>query len=202
MADQKTYNAPGLDVNQLAQSMAEYFASQDFETQVLPGPSGTAAVQIRKADTLRRFMGATSALMVTLTPANDLLTVQTAATKWADKAITAVAGVLVFWPLLIPAAYGAFEQTKLPDKVFAYVQQYLGGTPPAPTPGVRPVVMGASPAAPAAAQVPCPNCKKPIKAGAKFCEHCGASLELKCGKCGANLNPGAKFCESCGASVK
>ena len=188
-------------MNQLAQSMAEYFASQDYETQVLPGQSGAAAVQIRKADTLRRFMGATSALMVTLTPANDLLTVQTAATKWADKALGAAAGVLVFWPLLIPAAYGAFEQTKLPDKILSYIQQYLGGAAPAPTPGVRPVVSGAAPAVPAAAQVACPSCKKPVKAGAKFCEHCGATLEKKC-KCGAMLNPGAKFCENCGEPVK
>lgn len=203
MADQKTYNAPGLDINQLAQSMAEYFSSQDFETQILPGAGGSVAVQVRKADTLRRFMGATSALMVTLTPANDMLTVQTAATKWADKAIGAAAGVLLFWPLLIPAAYGAWEQTQMPQKVFSYVQQYLGGAAPAPAPGVRPVAApGAPPAAPASATVPCPNCKKPVKAGAKFCEHCGASLELKCSKCGAALNPGAKFCESCGAPVQ
>jgi hypothetical protein len=199
MADQKTYNAPGLDVNQLAQSMAEYFASQEFEAQVLPGPSGAVAVQIRKADTLRRVMGATSALMVTLTPVNDMLTVQTAATKWGDKAIGAVAGVLLFWPALIPAAYGAFEQTQLPQKIWGYIEQYLGGAAPAAAPVARPAA--SSKPAGSAGTVPCPSCKKPVKAGAKFCEHCGSSLVLTC-KCGATLNPGAKFCENCGAQVK
>lgn len=200
MADQKTYNAPGLDVSQLAQSMADYFAGQGFEAQVLPGAGGAVAVQIRKADTVRVVMGATSALMVTLTAANDMLTVQTAATKWGDKAIGAVAGVLLFWPALIPAAYGAFEQTKLPQKVFGYVEQYLGGAAPAAAPVARPAA--SSKPAGSAGTVPCPSCRKPVKAGAKFCEHCGASLDFKCGKCGASLNPGAKFCENCGAQVK
>jgi len=203
MADQKTYNAPGLDVNQLAGSMAEYFASQNYQTQVLPGAGGAVAVQIRKADTVRVVVGATSALMVTLTAANDQLTVQTAATKWGDKAIGAAAGILLFWPALIPAAYGAFEQTKLPQKVFGYVEQYVGGAAPPPLSEGKPAaVSGSAPAASTSSTVPCPSCKKPVKAGARFCEHCGASLELKCSKCGGSLNPGAKFCESCGTPVK
>ena len=51
--------------------------------------------------------------------------------------------------------------------------------------------------------VPCPSCGKPNQAGMKFCNECGAKMEIAkvpCVKCGAELREGAKFCSDCGAS--
>src|SRR5262247_216385 len=45
----------------------------------------------------------------------------------------------------------------------------------------------------------CPRCQAENRAGAKFCEDCGASLATPCHACGAELTPGKKFCGSCGA---
>src|SRR5215470_8672718 len=45
----------------------------------------------------------------------------------------------------------------------------------------------------------CPKCQAEFRAGAKFCEDCGASLATPCRACGAELTPGKKFCGSCGA---
>src|SRR5215470_11759093 len=45
----------------------------------------------------------------------------------------------------------------------------------------------------------CPQCQAENRAGAKFCEDCGASLATPCRACGAELTPGKKFCGSCGA---
>src|SRR5499427_2019947 len=45
----------------------------------------------------------------------------------------------------------------------------------------------------------CPKCQAENRAGAKFCEDCGASLAAPCRACGAELTPGKKFCGSCGA---
>src|SRR5262244_3474905 len=45
----------------------------------------------------------------------------------------------------------------------------------------------------------CPRCQAENRAGAKFCEDCGASLAIPCRACGAELTPGKKFCGSCGA---
>lgn len=51
----------------------------------------------------------------------------------------------------------------------------------------------------------CPNCKKENKVAAKFCKHCGASMQisdvLKCPNCGSELKIGKKFCPMCGAKV-
>ena len=47
----------------------------------------------------------------------------------------------------------------------------------------------------------CPRCEAENDAGARFCEDCGARLELACPSCGTPVTPGKKFCRSCGAAL-
>ncbi len=54
--------------------------------------------------------------------------------------------------------------------------------------------------------VSCARCGGEIRADAKFCGHCGASLEEKrtephCPSCGEAVSPTAKFCGVCGARI-
>src|SRR2546422_2857875 len=56
-----------------------------------------------------------------------------------------------------------------------------------------------------AATIKCPKCGAPTTASAKFCNECGAKIEVSaagapCVKCGATLQAGAKFCGECGSS--
>ena len=52
------------------------------------------------------------------------------------------------------------------------------------------------------ATITCPKCGQPAPAAAKFCPHCGESLEgAKCASCGAAIPAGAKFCPECGKPV-
>jgi hypothetical protein len=44
----------------------------------------------------------------------------------------------------------------------------------------------------------CPKCQFENREGIKFCEECGAKIELKCPKCGAEIPLGRKFCGECG----
>ena len=58
---------------------------------------------------------------------------------------------------------------------------------------------------PAAATVKCPKCGAANSSASKFCNDCGAKIEVAaqtvpCVKCGAQLQAGAKFCNECGAS--
>ena len=49
----------------------------------------------------------------------------------------------------------------------------------------------------------CPNCKDDCPDGARFCPHCGRSLEPStCRKCGGEVGPGFKYCPECGSQVK
>ncbi len=44
----------------------------------------------------------------------------------------------------------------------------------------------------------CPECQFDNREGIKFCEECGAKIELKCPKCAAEIPLGRKFCGECG----
>ena len=44
----------------------------------------------------------------------------------------------------------------------------------------------------------CPKCQFENREGVKFCEQCGAKMELACPNCGANIPLGKKFCGECG----
>jgi len=48
----------------------------------------------------------------------------------------------------------------------------------------------------------CPDCGKPAGSG-KFCNNCGASMDLKeCAKCGAKNAQAVKFCNNCGENLE
>ncbi len=47
----------------------------------------------------------------------------------------------------------------------------------------------------------CHACAAEIRAGAKFCEHCGARLDAGCPSCGARVSASARFCSECGTAL-
>ena len=49
--------------------------------------------------------------------------------------------------------------------------------------------------------VKCQKCSHENRTGAKFCEECGAAMELLCPNCGQVLKPTAKFCDDCGSKI-
>ena len=217
MAEEKIYHAPELDLGHLAQTLSRWFQQQGFETQTLDAPGGGLVVQARKAQTWRSIVGMSAALNVALTQQDERLIVQMGAAQWTDKAVLGAVGALVFWPVLIPAAFGAWKQKQLPQQTFEFIDQYLalgGDVPEATLARIMGHVEAASLRdqaatlrAEATALAPneailCPSCGQPVREGAKFCDNCGASLQLTCPQCGEALRPGAKFCDSCGARLE
>ena len=47
----------------------------------------------------------------------------------------------------------------------------------------------------------CPHCQFENREGVKFCEQCGAKVELTCPACGSSVPPDRKFCGACGQSL-
>ena len=48
----------------------------------------------------------------------------------------------------------------------------------------------------------CPKCEFENREGVKFCEECGAKLELICPGCGSKIPLDRKFCGECGHDLK
>jgi len=52
--------------------------------------------------------------------------------------------------------------------------------------------------------ITCPKCQASNPAGTKFCSNCGNPLQAttKCPKCGTDVQAGSKFCPNCGAKTE
>ncbi|GEM_PF-3641369 len=48
----------------------------------------------------------------------------------------------------------------------------------------------------------CPNCRKIIPNGSKFCPECGFNITKNCPKCEASIPEKANYCPQCGSPVK
>jgi hypothetical protein len=200
MASQQSYEAPGLDVAAMGEALGQWFQQQEYETQVLPGPGDGVTVQARKHKSI--LLRSMVALTITITSQEDKVLVQAGQAKWALQAVEGVAALIIFWPLLALPAYAAIKQKQLIDESMQFIDRYVaaaGGKqisiapmPPAPMPTARPASQP---------EARCPSCSQPVRLGAKFCDHCGATLSALCENCGAALRPGARFCDSCGAAA-
>lgn len=47
----------------------------------------------------------------------------------------------------------------------------------------------------------CSKCNTENRAGATFCDACGAAIDYTCKECGAGVKPRSKFCDRCGAQL-
>ena len=205
MSEQRMFHAPNLNMGQLVQALAEWYRAQKFDVQVLDLPQGGVVIQARQEEAWRSLMGISSALNVVLRRQGEHLVVEVGAGKWVDKAIAAGAGLFVLWPLLFTAAYGAWRQSKLPQRTFEFIQQYIatGAALPADTAAwlagryqeaQRYAGEAAPSPPPAVSPTPVPT---PVSAGGSPAPR----AYRFCPSCGAELPSGARFCPSCGAKL-
>src|SRR5919202_4849003 len=184
--------APGLDVESLARALTAWLQVQKLEVQRVPGH--TVVLQCRERQPWRKFVGMATALQVELGFSDPGLAVQIGAGEWRDKAIVGgvVGGVAVaahvlwplalaahvLWPLAVPAAFGYYQQRRLPDRVMAFIEELVGVQciidPPGPL-----VELGGGRGDPIGPPktVLCPQCAKSNPFDAIFCANCRASLQ-------------------------
>jgi len=129
------------------------------------GSGDDIAVQIRKEGTGRAIVGMQQAITVRMQKENNATRVQVGQAKWADKAAVGIIGAIAFWPLMIPAGFGALKQYELPGRVVSVVNTYA-----ATKGGSRPQEISTS-------MVACPNCGVMDDSEAQYCSACGASLK-------------------------
>jgi class 3 adenylate cyclase len=49
--------------------------------------------------------------------------------------------------------------------------------------------------------VNCPACNQGLRPGARFCDGCGATLDVRCPACGKSQRSQARFCDACGTPL-
>lgn len=122
----RTYHAPGLTDEELAEKVRLWFVSHQYETQLLRLPNGSIVVQGYRDDIWRVAVGLAAALTIQIKPLPDQsLEVTIGAGAWADKLFVAGIGLLLFLPLVLPAAWGTWEQYQLDKEVWQLIESAL-----------------------------------------------------------------------------
>lgn len=215
MPEQRLFHVPNLNVGQLSQSLSDWYRSQRFEVQMLEAPGGGIVIQARQEEAWRSVLGMSATLNILLRHQQDgNLVVEIGQGKWVDKAAAAGVGMFILWPMLLTAGYGAWQQSKLPQRTFEFIQNFIatGGsvsvdmamTQAAQLDHARRVV-GMAPMEPAPGMAPT---VPPVQAPPVFQETQtapvaeGAAVPPRfCSGCGTKLAEGVRFCSNCGAKV-
>jgi len=145
----RRFHAPGLRTSELLRDLENWLAGEGFNTQNLATEDGAALLQIRKQGGWRQWVGMDTALNIVVDLRGDDLSVEIGAGKWADKAAAGVVSLFVLWPLAVTAAIGAWNQMKMPERIYSRVNELVSwrqSRQPAPEPLPAPAV-GAAPTA-------------------------------------------------------
>lgn len=149
----------------------------------------------QEADGWKKLSGMEQAISVQIFQAGEVINVTAGFGKWSDKIGAGAVGGLLFAPLAVTAAVGAFLQKKLPQEIFDIIEKFIlsgGQSAQVGVTGGKRIAEN---------QVACKSCQALNPKGTKFCTNCGAKLTTQCPSCGAELQENAKFCPECGSSV-
>ena len=149
----------------------------------------------QESDGWKKLSGMDQAISVQIFQSGDVINVTAGFGKWSDKVGAGVVGSLLFAPLAVTAAIGAFTQKKLPQEIFDVIEKFILS-------GGQSAMVGVTGGKRIAEdKVVCKNCQTLNPKGTKFCTNCGAKLTTQCPSCGAELQGNAKFCPECGNPV-
>lgn len=125
----RTYHAPSFSADDLAEKTRQWFANNGYQTQVYRNFNNRLLVQGYRDDLWRSAIGLATAVTVQIfSPSSDTLQVDVGAGAWGDKFFTAGIGLLFFYPLVLSAAWGSFEQYKLDQEVWKAIEAALPTT--------------------------------------------------------------------------
>ncbi|HEX5884251.1 MAG TPA: TIR domain-containing protein [Pyrinomonadaceae bacterium] len=122
----RRYACSADDIPRLIGDVRSWLNSQDFDTQQMNTDDDSVLIQIKKRGSWRDYVGMATSLNIVFHRCEDeTLTVEIGAGKWIDKAAVGTVSLFILWPLAITAGMGAWEQAKLPDRVFDYIGSRL-----------------------------------------------------------------------------
>lgn len=152
-------------------------------------------VQAKEESNWKKVAGMDMATQVKIMQIDSMITVEVGTGKWVDKIGAGAIGMILFAPLAVTAAVGAFGQKKLPSEIFAFVEQFIMSG------GKNATVSMTMNSKSDDSQVTCPSCNSSVEKGVKFCPSCGGKLVVECPNCNAAVGLGVKFCPDCGSST-
>ncbi len=120
----RQYELLGENLNELVSELKTWLISSGFDLQEVNVDDGIL-IQIKKLGTWRQFVGMSTSLNILLKKDDNVLNIEIGAGKWLDKAAVGAVSLFVLWPLAVTAGIGAWEQSRMPDKIFEFFSNKL-----------------------------------------------------------------------------
>lgn len=121
----RRYACEGSDVQRLISEVKGWLESEDFDVQQMNMNDKGILLQLKKRGAWRDWVGMSTSLNIVFNQADDGLVVQIGAGKWIDKAAVGTVSLFILWPLAITVGFGAWEQAKMPERVFDFISSKL-----------------------------------------------------------------------------
>jgi hypothetical protein len=121
----RKFICPSKQTSTVISDVKGWLDSQGFDSQQMKTENGGELLQIKKRGGWRDFVGMATSLNIVFYQSGDTLTVQIGSGKWVDKAAVGTVSLFILWPLAITAGFGAWEQMKMPEKIFDYIGSRL-----------------------------------------------------------------------------
>lgn len=115
------------DLDDVVSDMEDWLRSNNYETQRLKTEDDKTLVQAKRPGEWRKIVGMDTAANITFHQGQKNLTVEIGEGQWLTKAPWALVGAVINPLFAIPAGIGAWEQWRLPDYVFEYLSDRVGG---------------------------------------------------------------------------
>ncbi|WP_075187741.1 TIR domain-containing protein [Teredinibacter haidensis] len=103
----------------------KWLEAQGYECQKIHTEEGALLLQVTKVGAWKKLIGMATSLNVVFYQKGDSLVIEIGAGKWIDKAVAGTVSLFVLWPLAVTAGIGAWQQIKMPEKVYDFIDAYL-----------------------------------------------------------------------------
>ena len=129
MTQSKSFSCPGARFPDLITSTQSWLSGEGFKCQKLQTEDGGTLLQIEKVGGWRKFVGMSTALNLVFRQVENMVNVEIGAGRWVDKATTGAVAYFILWPLALAAGIGAWQQLKMPERVFERIATVLSPSP-------------------------------------------------------------------------
>jgi hypothetical protein len=120
-SETRRFACSAADTSRIVTDLANWLGGQGFEYQQMNTDGSGLLLQIKKGGGWSTAFGMDTSLNILFNHADETLSVEIGAGKWIDKAAAGAVGMFLLWPLAITAGVGAWQQMKMPQRIFEFI---------------------------------------------------------------------------------
>lgn len=226
--DARFYNSEDIDIERLANDVANAYLAQGYQAQQL-GNRDQMLVQLKKGNEFEAILGMQAAVSLTIQRTTGGVLAIIGQQRWLDKAAVGAVGLVGFpilWPLTLTAGAGALRQASLGNQVLNVVdglaRQQRPGVMVGPVPQQllpqaqqhwgqptsqqqqTPYYIPSGTVVDGSSRPMLPTPMAPVQTGlnCSFCNTPYGPGDTFCSGCGRPLTAPRKYCPNCNSELK